>query len=154
MDTKIKKVDSRSRHPLLKFQTKYCDDVIKHCQNGFTFNSFAAVIGISVTTLNKWADTYEKFSEAKEIATQFLSMEYQKDLKGNSSGEIKGNASATQFALKNIDPDNFKDRIEHTIEDTRPIIIDTGFVRQVLNQDGVEVDFREIRKEEIGVDDL
>jgi hypothetical protein len=102
-------------------------------------------------------DTYEKFAEAKEIATQFLSMEYQKDLKDNSSGAIKGNASATQFALKNIDPENFKDRIEHTIEDKRPIIIDTGFVRQVLNQEGVvEVDFEEIRKdkEEIGVEDL
>ena len=150
---KIKRLDYRNRHPNLVYDQSFCDRVIDHVKQGYTFNSFAAVIGVSVTTLSRWVEKYEKFAEAKEIAQQYLSMRYQDYLDKAASGESKGNASAITFGLTNIDPENFKNKINHEVRDERPIIIDTGFVRQVLSDDGaVEVDFEEIR--ELSVDDL
>lgn len=46
------------------YDTKYCNELIKHCSKGMSFESFAFKVGVSSRTLNNWSKHYVEFEEA------------------------------------------------------------------------------------------
>lgn len=57
-----------------KFKPEYCDMLIEHMSEGFSFDTFAGRIKVNPDTLYEWAkegneEKYPFFSEAKKIAT-------------------------------------------------------------------------------------
>ncbi len=60
---------NRSRYPV-RYNAAYCKQMIEHMAQGYSFASFAGVLGCSYGTLKKWCDTYPEFQAAKDIGIQ------------------------------------------------------------------------------------
>ena len=50
------------------YRPEYCQKIIEHCREGFSFESFAGLIGVHVDTLYEWEKVHKEFSESKKIA--------------------------------------------------------------------------------------
>jgi hypothetical protein len=48
-----------------KYKKRYCQDVISHMSEGKSFMTFAGVIGVAESTINKWAVDFPEFGDAK-----------------------------------------------------------------------------------------
>jgi hypothetical protein len=49
------------------YDEKYCQQLIDHMANGYSFESFAGTIGVAYKTLYVWQDKHLEFLQAKEI---------------------------------------------------------------------------------------
>jgi hypothetical protein len=50
------------------YKPEYCQAVIDHCSQGYSFESFGGVIRVCLDTLNAWAKQYPEFLQAKKDA--------------------------------------------------------------------------------------
>jgi hypothetical protein len=57
---------NKTNHPS-KYDSSYCERLIAHMAQGFSFDSFAAMIGTGRRVLYKWAKVHAEFAEAKAI---------------------------------------------------------------------------------------
>lgn len=133
----------------LEYKEIYCEKLIEHMEKGYTFESFAAILSVSPALLTEWCDYYPDFSDAKQIGKQSRSIEYQTLLKHSAVGHSEngdgerenftGSQQAIQFALKNYDPKNFKEK--STIESSGAVVlqIDTGIPVQAIADDSPDV---------------
>lgn len=87
-----------------KFDLKFCDQLIKHCSQGYSFESFAHKIGVSERTLRNWRDTYSVFADAhdqaKSAALHFYEKLLVQTLNGRRKTQSKQSASLLIFTLK------------------------------------------------------
>ncbi len=93
-----------------KFEASYCDEVIEDGKLGYSLTAFAGKIGVARSTINEWMDAHPEFSEAvkrhQAARTRYLET-------GLLNGEATGpNVTSRIFALKNADPDGWKDKQE------------------------------------------
>lgn len=51
-----------------KYKSEYCQELISHMSQGYSFESFAAVIDVNVDSIYEWLKVHKEFSEAKSIA--------------------------------------------------------------------------------------
>lgn len=51
------------------YDESYCEKLIAHMSEGYSFASFAGVVGVARNTLYKWAQRHPEFQKAKEIAS-------------------------------------------------------------------------------------
>lgn len=49
------------------YRGEYCQELIKHMENGNSFESFAAVINVVPSTIYLWVQTQQAFSEAYQL---------------------------------------------------------------------------------------
>lgn len=78
-----------------KYKPEYCEQLIKHMGEGFSFESFAAVVEITESTLYEWKLKNKEFSEAHKkgyganrMFWEKISLDYlvsDKDTKFNST---------------------------------------------------------------------
>lgn len=96
-----------------KFKPAYCNEVIAAGQLGLSLTAFAGMIGVARSTINEWMAEYSEFSEAVKVhqAKRTLCLE-----QGLLSSEQGPKVTARIFALKNADPENWKDKqdVEHS----------------------------------------
>lgn len=50
------------------YNPEYCRMLIEHCEEGFSFQAFAAKINVLPEVLNEWTGRYPEFRNAKSIA--------------------------------------------------------------------------------------
>jgi len=50
-----------------KYRDEFCDWLVEHMSNGYSFNSFAAICGVCGDTIIEWRKEHPKFSEAYGI---------------------------------------------------------------------------------------
>ena len=50
------------------WKPEYCQALIDHASEGFTFESFAGKIGVGIQTLYNWLESHDDFLEAREKA--------------------------------------------------------------------------------------
>jgi hypothetical protein len=96
-----------------KFSEAYCGEVISAGEAGLSLTAFAGMIGVARSTINEWIGEHPEFSEAVKVhqAKRTLALE-----QGLLSADVGPRVTARIFALKNADPDGWKDKqeIEHT----------------------------------------
>lgn len=51
-----------------KYKPEFCEMLIEHMGQGYSFESFAGIIEVNQDTLHEWTKTHDCFSEAKKIA--------------------------------------------------------------------------------------
>lgn len=51
-----------------KYNPKFCEMLIDHMANGFSFETFAAKIDVNQDTLHEWVKVHKDFSESKKKA--------------------------------------------------------------------------------------
>lgn len=96
-----------------KFRTTYCDEVIAAGQEGLSLTAFAGIIGVSRDTVNEWTRAHPEFSDAVKIHQAKRTEYLERTLLSSEQGP---KVTARIFALKNADPDNWKDKqdVEHS----------------------------------------
>lgn len=50
------------------YDPKFCEMLVEHMSKGFSYESFAGVVSVSLDTLYNWEHLNPDFSEAKKIA--------------------------------------------------------------------------------------
>lgn len=132
-----------------KFHHKFCNQVIQHMRSGKSLRSFAGVIGVSPSTLTKWAEENEEFAEAIEIAKS-ISMNTWEDIAiGQATGENKGNSTTLGFMMKNHFPNDYKDKVNIEQEGRVSFLIDTGIPSQISNNNMLTIKEVEAEYEEV-----
>lgn len=85
---------------------------------GYSTKAFAGHIGVSLSTVYKWMEEHDEFSEAIKAAQAAGAMWWEKTLKQvASTGD--GNASAAIFGVKNRSQEEWKDKhdFDHSSSD-------------------------------------
>lgn len=49
-----------------KYKEEYCDMLIEHMKQGYSFESFASRVGVHVDSLYEWCKMFPEFSESKK----------------------------------------------------------------------------------------
>lgn len=70
---KIKEIKERKKNGMgapPKYKEEFCELLIEHMSEGFSFESFAGVVGCCMKTLDNWALEYPDFLRAKAEGRQ------------------------------------------------------------------------------------
>jgi hypothetical protein len=87
----------------LDYDEKYCDMVIDHMSKGFSYESFAGSLGITVGHLKTWENNHAEFLEAKDIGQAKRLYNNEILLNESTRGELPGsNLGGVIFKLKNL----------------------------------------------------
>lgn len=88
-------------HPT-DYKPEYCQMLIEHMNEGYSFASFAAKCDVCEDTLYEWAKVHPKFSEAKRIARTKGMLRWEELGLDGTKGQIMGFSSGTWiFNMKN-----------------------------------------------------
>lgn len=95
------------------YDPAYCDQVIEFMGKGFSLTAFAGYITCARSTINEWMAANPEFSEAVKIGQAKRTMKLEGTL---LDGETGPKVTAHIFALKNADPEGWRDKqdIEHS----------------------------------------
>jgi hypothetical protein len=52
-----------------KYRKKFCDELVDHMSNGYSFDSFAGTIKVSAMVLYDWCKAHTEFADAKALGT-------------------------------------------------------------------------------------
>jgi len=97
------------------YDPAYCQAVIEHMSEGASLTSFAASVDCSRATINVWMDAHPEFLEAVKIGKSKCATWWEKVSRTNAV-EGGGNATLCIFGLKNMAPDEWREKqeIEHS----------------------------------------
>ena len=98
-----------------KYSEAYCNEVIECLAEGHSVSAFAGRVGVTRSTVYKWAEDFPDFAEALKIG-QAKAVEFWEKILVKVARDGGGNATAVIFALKNRANDDWADKVqtEHT----------------------------------------
>lgn len=104
------------------YKPEYCDQIVAHMAEGASVTSFAASIGAARSTVSLWMETHPDFLEAVNIGKAACAAWWEAVSRRNAM-EGGGNATLCIFGLKNMAPDEWRDKqaVEMTGESGGPI---------------------------------
>lgn len=76
---------------------------------GLSLTAFAGEIGVARSTINEWIDNYPEFSEAVRVAKAKRTLALERGMLTAENGPA---VTARMFALKNADPEEWRDKRE------------------------------------------
>lgn len=96
-----------------KFQEAYCNEVIEIMATGLSLTAFAGEIGVARSTINEWIEAYPQFSESVRVGKAKRTLALERGMLGAENGPA---VTARMFALKNADPDEWREKkeVEHS----------------------------------------
>lgn len=62
-------------HGHVKYKPEYCDMLIDHMSEGYSFDSFVAISRVGLKTMYNWCKEYPEFAEAHQIG-QGMALKY------------------------------------------------------------------------------
>jgi len=132
----LKKRNDMAGRPT-KYKPEYCDNVKEFMQDGYSVTAFAGHIGVARSTVFKWADEHDVFSDALKTGQAMAAMWWEDRLRQVAqTGE--GNASAAIFGVKNRSSMEWKDKqeIDHSSSDgtMSPKDVDSKIVESLVNK--------------------
>ena len=80
--------------------------------DGYSVTSLAGHIGVARSTIFKWAEEHEEFSDALKTGQASAALWWEKTLR-NVALTGEGNASAAIFGVKNRSSEEWRDKTEH-----------------------------------------
>lgn len=96
------------------YKPEYCQMLIDHMAEGFSFESFAAVVKVNRDTLYNWVAIHPDFSDAKKAGFDESRLTWEK-IGRDIAKKGEGNATAFIFNMKNRFREDWNDKqtIEH-----------------------------------------
>ena len=86
-----------------EYKPEYCELLIQHSEEGFSFESFAGRIGVTPKTIYNWEQKYPEFLQAKTIAKQKMLYADEQVLNAGAKGLIENYHGASQvFKMKAV----------------------------------------------------
>lgn len=83
------------------YRIEYCDELIKHCAKGLSYESFAGAISVSRQTLYQWEQDHKEFSDAKKVARDKQRLQLETVGLMQATGKMKGAPGPWIFFMKN-----------------------------------------------------
>lgn len=116
-------------HPT-DYESRFCQMLIDHLSEGLSFESFAAIVGVTKKTLYNWRDANPEFLHSKEIGTEKSRLFWEKLGRDNIiNSETSLNTGVYVFNMKNRFPDEWRDKQEREIKhefENRPPWLDAA----------------------------
>lgn len=96
------------------YKPEYCQMLIDHMAEGFSFESFAAVVKVNRDTLYNWVSIHPDFSDAKKAGFEESRLTWEQ-IGRDIAKKGEGNATAFIFNMKNRFREDWNDKqtIEH-----------------------------------------
>jgi transposase-like protein len=76
--------------PPNRYSSNYSDALVEHMKQGYSFESYAGVVGVARSTLYNWLEQYPAFAEAKEIGESYSLYHYEKILMQSMHNDDEG----------------------------------------------------------------
>ncbi len=114
-----------------KYDSVFCQQVIEAGAKGFSLAAFAGMVGVCRDTVQEWARVHPEFSAAaKAHKAKRAWIWEQRLMRIADEGGGNGSATAIIFALKNVAPEEFADRVvnQHTGPNDGPVQIGASAV--------------------------
>lgn len=114
-----------------RYRIEFCPMLIDHMDKGLSYESFAKVAGVTVSTLKQWETLHPEWVQAKAEGFAGKLLFWERVMLGHVTGEVKANPAALIFALKNAFPEHYKDKQELDVKGYSNTVrlVDTGIVR-------------------------
>lgn len=84
-----------------KYKKEYCEQLLAHMAQGYSYGTFSAVIGVHPDSLYEWEKVNPEFKFAKEMAKKKGQMLWEKIGMGCATGQVKGSYSHWAIMGKN-----------------------------------------------------
>ena len=85
-----------------KYKPEYCEQLIAYQREGGSYQGFAGLVSVDVTTLYQWEEDFPEFSQARKEAKMANRFYMDGIAKGMMEGTIKGgNVVVWLFLMKN-----------------------------------------------------
>jgi len=98
-----------------KYRPQYCEKLITHMSEGFSYESFAGLISCSLSSLYNWEESHPEFLEAKKTGFEKNRLFYEALGIAAMQGE-PSNSAIWIFNMKNRFPKQWRDK--HDVEST------------------------------------
>lgn len=92
-----------------KYEERFAEECIAFMAQGYSLTAFAGSIGVARSTINEWMGAHPEFSEATRVGQAGRTMKLEQGLLAAESG---AKVTGHMFALKNADPEGWRDRQE------------------------------------------
>lgn len=107
------------------YKPEYCQMLIDHMTEGYSFESFGGLITTTRDNLYHWCTIHEAFSYAKKIGRLRQLQHDEKTLDMMSKGMIQGgSAAALIFKMKNCHKWTDKQEIQINAQDTEKLLLE------------------------------
>jgi len=127
MTKKVKPENRKQVGRPSKYKPEYCEMLIKHMEEGLSFESFAGLIGVTKQIIYDWCDRHPEFLDAKSLGWAKCLLFYEKIGRQGMVGKLAGfNLGTWIFNMKNRF--QWVDRVETKIEGTGTIQINYSLV--------------------------
>ena len=123
------------------YKPEYCDMVVEHMAQGASLTSFAASIKTSRSVITVWMNEHPEFLRAAHEGKAACAAWWEENGRRLAKeGGAGASATLTVFGLKNMAPDEWRERqqIEHTGKDGGP-----------MQNQNVSVDLSKLTDEEL-----
>lgn len=125
-EKKIVKRKRSKKPPWLKqskYKKEYCQMIVDHMAQGYSFESFCAVAGVWKEALYAWVKRYPEFARAKELANIKCKLYYEQLGHAGMLGKIPG-FNAYIWRLQMVNRFGWGDQKKLEADDLRPTIIE------------------------------
>lgn len=85
-----------------KYDPEFCELLLAHCDNGLSYESFSAVVGVHRDTLYAWERAHKEFSDTKKSARDLQRRRLELIGMAQMTGAMKGSSINWIFAMKNM----------------------------------------------------
>ena len=85
-----------------KYKKKFCQELVDHMEKGMSYETFGAVIDVSVQTLYDWEKVHPEFLEAKRKGFLVRQSHIEEHFAQVSEGKGEGVPSLMIFRAKNL----------------------------------------------------
>lgn len=104
------------------YKEEYCEMLVQHMEQGYSFESFAGVLRVSRQTIYDWADRHQEFLDSKRAGTELSRLWWERT--GHAGMFMGGkdnpfNSTVWVFSMKNRF--GWKDRTEVTNKDIKSL---------------------------------
>jgi hypothetical protein len=115
------KVKNKRGRPRKEFNPGWCDELVLHMEQGYSFESFGGVISCAKDTLYTLLERHPEFSDAKKLGESKSRLFWERAGIDGMNGKIKGFVSGTWiFNMKNRF--DWADKRELTGKDGAPLV--------------------------------
>ncbi len=96
------------------YRDAYCVQLIKHMEQGLSFESFAGLIGVSKQTIYDWEKVNPKFLDAKDIGLQKARLYFERQGIKGMNGKISFfNDRIWRMMMINKFKEEWRDKVEN-----------------------------------------
>lgn len=113
-----------------KYKEEYCQKLIEHMESGFSYESFAGLVGVSKQTIYDWEKVNPLFLDSKRIAFEKSRLFWERcGIEGMFMGGKENPFNSTVWIFNMKNRFNWRDKVESThdlTEETKKLVVNIG----------------------------